>query len=203
MFLSICGNNAGYLPDKPDFFDVTGLLIGDAGLREVFPLKDVTRANQIILNQHNQIEALECEVRELAKNKQEILEPQPESTETLSLYDQVKTKYDRVLQQKTEIADKYESLKTKSDLKDSKFSRKTSILYYYKSKRTTIKGYKSVIKTGLFDETDPLVVITHLTEDIQDQKQLNYYYQNTLYDLIAQRRRVEVELRRCNRDVET
>ena len=78
-----------------------------------------------------------------------------------------------------------------SDRKYDQFSRKMNLLYQHRSNRTTIGNKMPLIGSGLFDETDPLVIIRDLKEELQEEKYRYKKLEGSMYDVLTQKKNIE------------
>ena len=192
LLLAVSGSDPNFSPDKSDLFDVTCLSVDDPNLREVFPFKDLSQANKTILNLQMTIQAQQETINKLTRK----CEKYQTNLEEI----QFKNK-DVLDQNKNTLTKSYNHLKTQSEIKNKEFTKKINLLNQHKSKRTTIGTKKSLIGTGLFDETDPLVIIRDLREDLDQEKDKNRQLENSIFNAIALRRQVEEDARVINQQL--
>ena len=198
IYLAVSGGFPDYSNDKTDLFDLSGFLRNDLVIRRKSVLEYLNY--EIFMEQKKTNQSKADEIRKLTRERDEY---KAKFNKMESKYNDLKEKYDNVLKEKKELIKTFNVFKKETIIKTKNFVKKMSILYYHKSTRTTIGDYNPVNRNGLFDETDPLVIIRDLKEDLKQEKHENRQLQNSMYNAIRQRREAEEETRRLGIELDT
>ena len=190
IYLAVSGEYPDYSQDKTDLFDLSGLLGNDPIILRKFASEYLN--NETSLNQNRSIMSKSYMIRKLTRERDEY---KAKFNKMESKYNDLKVKYDNVLKEKEKMVKTYNAFKKETEIKTRHFVKKIKIIYNHKSTRTTIGDYNLVDRNGLFDETDPLVIIRDLKEDLKDANHENRQLQNSMYNAIRQRREAEEESR--------
>ena len=174
MLLSVSGRKADYSEDKSDFFDLTGLLISDPNIRKIFHLLDITKAREVIFQQHMKIRSQEETIARLQKSIQERDNYKQKLEKAEAKYRTLKKKYQSILTENQNIRNKFLVLKPKID-KEKKIL-KTKMLIMVKLRKMYNHRLEKPLKFTCFDEENQSETISELRKEIEhlnDQKDLN------------------------------
>ena len=198
IYLAVSGEYPDYSQGKTDLFDLSGFLRNEPLILQ----RSVSGypKNKTFFEQQNIIESETDEIQKLTKERDFY---KAKFIEMQTKYNKLQKKYDNVLKEKEEMIKTYKALKTETEIKTRHFVKKIKIIYNYKSTRTTIGDYNPVDRNGLFDETDPLIIIRDLKEDLKEEKHENRQLQNSMYHAIHQRRETEEESRVLHIELDT
>ena len=192
IYLTVSGYESDYSNDKTDLFDITDFLLKDLIIFENTLPENSKNKNKTIsklqIGTKSQVDTIKKLTKKYKKYKTMY-------SDIKQKYDDLKKKHDTLRNKNKIIKKAYKTLKMESDRKYDQFTRKMNLLYQHRSNRTTIGNKMPLIGSGLFDETDPLVIIRDLKEDIEEQKYEYRQLQNSIYIAINQRRAAEEESR--------
>ena len=179
IFLAVSGRSSNYSDDKTDLFDVSGLLPTDPVILKNLYSENSINKDKIILEQRSRIKFLKETIQILRK----------ESNFNKNKLNEIKKKYFKMLEKKTELSLAYNKLKGESDLKTKNYLKKINFLYQQKSKKAIIDYKNSLIQNGIFDEMDPLIIIRDLKKDIEEKIYKNNRLENSMFDVLVQKKK--------------
>ena len=198
IYLAVSGEHSDYSEDKTDLFNLSGFLKNDPVIQRKFVFEYPNFIT--FFTQKSSIKSHKDKIRKLTEERDEY---KAKFTQMQSKYNDLKEKYDKVLKKKDKLTEAFNALKIVPNLKTRNFVKKLNILYNHKSTRTTIGDYNPVNRNRLFDETDPLIIIRDLKEDLKQEKDQNRQLQNGIYHAVDQRREAEEETRRLRTELDT
>lgn len=190
IYLAASGKRSDDSKEKPVLFDMSSFLLNDSVIHKKLYLDYTKNQNKIILEQRETIQTQKKKMRKLMKEI-ELYKKNFKKMKTIT--DDLKNKNDQLLKKKNEISKKYFFLKIKTDNEAQYYAKKINILYHHKSRRTTIGNKMSLFGNRWFDETDPLVVIRNLKEDMEEQKYKYKKLESSMYDVLAKKKIIEQE----------
>ena len=174
MFLSVSGRDPDYSEDKSDFFDLTGLLISDPKIREIFHLLDITKAREVIFEQHMKIRSQEETIARLQKSIKRNDDYKKKLEKAEAEHRTLKEKYQSILTKNQNIRNIFKLLKPKID-EETKIL-KTKMLMMDKLRKMYCYHLPKPHKFTCLDEEDQSETISELRKEIEhlnDQKSLN------------------------------
>ena len=174
ILLSVTGRDPDYSEDKSDLFDLTGVLISDPKIREIFHLLDITKAREVIFEQHMKIRSQEETIARLEKSIQESGNLKQKLKDLEAQYQTLQEKHKSIKIQNQSIRNKFMLLKPKID-KETKIL-KTKMLLMDKLRKMYSHRLMDPPIFTCFDEEDQSETISELRKQIEylnDQKSLN------------------------------
>ena len=159
-YLAVSGYDTDYSDNKTDLFDVSGLFLNNPLVLENHLSENEIDNGQNILPQQDTIKSLKETIQKL-KHERDFYKGKLRK---------IQSKNDQLLKHNKKFLEAYKKLKLKFDNKYMQFFTKINILYLYKQKKIIIKAFGQIIENGLFDETDPLLIMTNLMRDHKEKK---------------------------------
>ena len=157
IYLTVSSNIHDYSDDKTDIFDLSHFIKDDPDIFQKFLTK-------YSMNQNSSEEKSTKNLKtETIKNvTQERDSYKTKLIEMTSKYDDLKKNYNELRNKNKDIKKAYKLLKMEFDRKYDQITRKMNLVYQHRSNKTTTDNKMPQIRSGLFDQTDPLVIIRDL-----------------------------------------
>ena len=190
IHLAVSGAYPDYSEDKTDLFDLTDFLLNDPIIFKKLYLEYSIDELDTILKQRSTIQSQANRIKSLTRERDSYRQ---KLNELQTKYEDLQKKNDLLQKQNTQAIKAFKLLKTEFEKTSKDYVKKINLLYQHKSKRTTIGAKKSLIGNRWFDETDPLVIIRDLKEDLQDAKLENQRLENSMFDVLIKKKKIEKE----------
>lgn len=186
--LAVSGEEADYSSGRSDFFDLGGLLKDCPVPLEDFPFKELSQANQTVLHQKVKIRFQEDAIRVLTERTEQ---DELELGRLRTRLDRLEKKYQEVVLEKEKDGNRLGLLEARFKNEKNRFSKKVNLMFHDLRKGGSVISKKYITGETLSSDADLRFVIADLKAQLHKAREINTQFQNTIFDVIAQKRQIE------------